>query len=54
MQLLTTKNVYDVENDESHPDFLKLVQAPPEGVVIHDGNAGLGADWPAGVWTRSC
>lgn len=51
MQLLTTTRVYDVPNDQSDPEFLELVQSPPNGVIIYDGNAGLGADWPAGVWT---
>lgn len=50
MQLLTTKRVYDVEGDQSNLDFLKLVESPPPGVIILDGNAGLGADWPAGIW----
>ncbi|MDA8585865.1 hypothetical protein N9L47_06275 [Rhodobacteraceae bacterium] len=50
MQLLTTTGVYDVEGDRSNPDFLRLVQTPPDGIVVLDGNAGLGADWPAGVW----
>jgi len=43
--------VYDKENDQSDPEFLKLVRSPPNEIIIHDGNAGLGADWPAGVWT---
>ncbi|WP_416882184.1 hypothetical protein [Marivita sp.] len=50
MQLLSTKNVYDVEADSGNKDFLRLVQNPPEGIVVLDGNAGLGADWPAAIW----
>lgn len=50
MQFLTTTNVYDVENDCSNARFLELVANPPDGLVILDGNAGLGADWPAGIW----
>jgi len=49
VQLLTTTRVYGPE-DETNPDFLKLIQNPPAGIVILDGNAGLGADWPAGIW----
>ncbi|WP_156783300.1 hypothetical protein [Roseovarius nubinhibens] len=49
MQLLTTTNVYG-PGDHSNEAFLELVTNPPEGVVVLDGNAGLGADWPAGVW----
>jgi hypothetical protein len=49
MQFLTTTNVYG-PGDHSNEAFLELVKMPPEGVVILDGNAGLGADWPAGVW----
>lgn len=50
MQFLTTTKVYDVANDCSDPVFLKLVNQPPEDIIILDGNAGLGADWPAGIW----
>lgn len=49
MQFLTTKNVYG-PGDHSNEAFLNLVRKPPEGVIILDGNAGLGADWPAGIW----
>jgi hypothetical protein len=49
MQFLTTTNVYG-PGDHSNEAFLELVRTPPQGVVILDGNAGLGADWPAGVW----
>ena len=51
MQLLSTKNVYNAENDKTSTDFLKILRSPPDGITIQDGNAGLGADWPAGVWT---
>lgn len=51
MQLLSTKNVYNAENDKTLTDFLKILRSPPDGITIQDGNAGLGADWPAGVWT---
>lgn len=51
MQLLTTKNVYDLENEDTAPSFRKLLESPPEGIIIQDGNAGLGADWPVGIWT---
>lgn len=50
MQLLTTTKVYDVGEDRSLGDFIELVRNPPVGIVILDGNAGLGADWPAGIW----
>lgn len=50
MQLLTTTNVYDVERDCSNPAFLELVRNPPADAIVLEGNAGLGADWPAGVW----
>lgn len=50
MQFLTTTNVYDVANDCSAPAFLELVKHPPEDMIVIDGNAGLGADWPAGIW----
>ena len=50
MQLLTTTNVYDVENDFTDLDFLKIVENPPTGYLVIDGNAGLGADWPARIW----
>lgn len=49
MQFLTTTNVYG-SGDHSNEAFLELVRMPPKGIVILDGNAGLGADWPAGVW----
>lgn len=49
MQFLTTTNVYG-PGDHSNEAFLELVRMPPHGVIILDGNAGLGADWPAGVW----
>lgn len=51
MQILTTKNVYDIEKDETSFDFLELLRNPPDGLMVQEGNAGLGADWPAGVWT---
>ncbi len=50
MQLLTTTNVYDVEKDCSTDEFLTLVLHPPSGIHVLNGNAGLGADWPAGIW----
>ncbi len=49
MQFLTTTNVYG-PGDHSNEAFLELVRMPPQGIVILDGNAGLGADWPAGIW----
>jgi hypothetical protein len=49
MQFLTTTNVYG-PGDHSNEAFLRLVKNPPQGIVILDGNAGLGADWPAGIW----
>ena len=49
MQLLSTTNVYG-PGDHSNVQFLKLVESPPTGIIILDGNAGLGADWPAGIW----
>ena len=49
MQFLTTTNVYG-PGDHSNEAFLELVRVPPEGIIIFDGNAGLGADWPAGIW----
>ncbi|WP_157968872.1 hypothetical protein [Tropicimonas sp. IMCC34011] len=49
MQLLTTTNVYGPD-DQSNEAFLELVRVPPPGIMILDGNAGLGADWPAGIW----
>lgn len=50
LQFLTTTNVYDVERDCANAAFEELVKQPPAGLIILDGNAGLGADWPAGVW----
>lgn len=49
MQFLTTTNVYG-PGDHSNEAFLELVRMPPQGIIILDGNAGLGADWPAGIW----
>ncbi len=49
MQLLTTTNVYG-PYDDSNESFLELVRRPPQGIIILNGNAGLGADWPAGIW----
>ncbi|WP_179380545.1 hypothetical protein [Jannaschia marina] len=49
MQFLTTTNVYG-PGDHSNEAFLELVRTPPQGIIILDGNAGLGADWPAGIW----
>lgn len=49
MQFLTTTNVYG-PGDHSNEAFLELVKMPPDGIIILDGNAGLGADWPAGIW----
>lgn len=49
MQFLTTTNVYG-PGDHSNEAFLELVRMPPKGIIILDGNAGLGADWPAGIW----
>jgi hypothetical protein len=49
MQFLTTTNVYG-PGDHSNEEFLELVRVPPNGIIILDGNAGLGADWPAGIW----
>lgn len=50
VQFLTTTNVYNVEQDCSNAAFMELVKQPPDGLIILDGNAGLGADWPAGIW----
>lgn len=50
MQLLTTTRVYDSENDQMDVYFMSLVNSPPSGFLVLDGNAGLGADWPAGIW----
>ncbi|WP_162683217.1 hypothetical protein [Rhodobacteraceae bacterium DSL-40] len=49
MQFLTTTNVYG-PGDHYKEAFLEIVRQPPEGVIVLDGNAGLGADWPAGIW----
>jgi len=49
MQFLTMTNVYG-PGDHSNEKFLELVRVPPQGIIILDGNAGLGADWPAGIW----
>ncbi len=49
MQLLTTTNVYG-PHDRLNEAFLELVRRPPPGIIILNGNAGLGADWPAGIW----
>lgn len=49
MQFLTTTNVYG-PGDHFNEAFLELVKRPPQGTIILDGNAGLGADWPAAIW----
>jgi len=49
MQFLTTTNVYG-PGDHSSEAFLALVRMPPQNIIILEGNAGLGADWPAGIW----
>jgi hypothetical protein len=50
MQLLAVKNVYGDEDDCLNSAFVRLLEDPPSGFLILDGNAGLGADWPAAIW----
>ncbi|MGR3504916.1 MAG: hypothetical protein ACU0B7_03485 [Paracoccaceae bacterium] len=53
MQLLSTNRVYDVENDCFRAEFMQLVASPPDDLIVIDGNAGLGADWPAAIWRHA-
>ena len=48
MQLITA-NIYDYERDDVCAAFTELIDQPPEGLVILEGNAGKGADWPVGI-----
>lgn len=50
MQLLAVNNVYGDEDDCLNAAFVRLIENPPSGIIILDGNAGLGADWPAAIW----
>ncbi len=50
MQLLAVKNVYGEEDDCFNASFLQLIENPPSGFIVLEGNAGLGADWPAAIW----
>lgn len=50
MQLLAVAGVYDPGSDSFSEAFQRLVHTPPSGFVVLEGNAGLGADWPAAIW----
>lgn len=50
MQLLATEGIYGLEGDFTNDRFLRLVNNPPSDFRVLEGNAGLGADWPAAIW----
>ena len=53
MQLLAVQNIYQEEGDCFEAAFLKLLESPPTGFEVIEGNAGLGADWPAAIWKNA-
>jgi hypothetical protein len=50
MQLSATRGVYDHGIDNIRVSFQELIKNPPDGFLVIEGNAGLGADWPAAIW----
>lgn len=50
MQFIAVSNVYGDEGDNFNKNFLRLLENPPDGFEVLEGNAGLGADWPAAIW----
>lgn len=53
MQLLAVRNICQEESDCFEAAFLKLLESPPAGFEVLEGNAGLGADWPAAIWKNA-
>jgi len=49
MQLISA-HIYGDEVDDIDKKFKALIENPPHGLEIIEGNAGRGADWPVGVF----